>query len=292
MTLACVGLAEGYLQIIHNGWDKNIVWLRLAQDACQRAVYLDGEYAQAYLQLGEIYIARGDFKQAEREFRTALRFNDKLEKAWSGLGQVFIQYGLYEPCLQVYDKALELNPTAASVSLSRTMILAGLKRYDAAEQEIRRLLQLYPEESHYHAFLALLRYYRGDLNEASTEIKPGLLTSESRPFSHAVSAMILSKQGKLDEALGELELEVKPYVTNDASLAVAVAAVYCLLGRNGQAVEWLNKAVSFGYREYPWLVNDPNFAGLQEDERFIILLDQIRQEWEENMKKYEAPQPI
>ena len=232
-ALACVGLAESYLQIVHNGWDRNLVWLRLAQEASRKAILLDDEMAEAYLQLGQIYLARGDFKQAETEFRTALGINPNLEKAWTGLGNVFIHYGLYEPCLQVYENTLSLNPEAASVSLNKSMILIGLKRYSEAEEEIRRTLRSHSNDLFYHSFLALIRYYQNDLAGASKEIRSGLQSEEYRPFSHAVQSMILAKDGRLDESLGELELEVKPFVGNDPSLATAVAAVHSLLNQKG-----------------------------------------------------------
>ena len=284
---ACVGLAESYLQIVDNGWDRNLVWLKLAQEAGRRAVRLDGESAEGYLVLGRVYLAWGNLKQAEQAFRTALSLNPNLEEGWTGLGKIFSQYGLYEPCLDVYDKTLALNPAASWVSLSRALILTGLKRYRTAETEIRRALLFHPDEVYLHSFLALLLYYEGALEEALEEVQKGMAAEAYGPFSHAVLAMIYVKQGRLDEALGELELEVKPYVRNDGSLATAVAAIYALLGQNGQAVAWLDKAFSFGYREYPWLINDPNFEGLREDARFVDLMERVKEAWTDNMRRYE-----
>lgn len=285
-TLAYLGLAESYLQIIQNQWDRNLVWLRLAQEAARQSLRLDVHLAEGYLRLGQVYLAFGDFKKAEGEFRRALSINTSMEEAWIGLGKVFIHYGLYEPCLEVYEKALALNPAAGVVSLSRVMILAGLKRYGKAEEEIRKALRFHPKALYTHSFLALLLYYQDRMNDAFLEVNEGLKGAEYLPFSHAVLAMIYAKQGKLDDALAELELEVKPHVHNDGSLATAVAAVHSLLNQNGQAVQWLEKAVSWGYKEYPWLANDPNFESLREDARFVQLMEGMKEEWEERMRRY------
>ena len=287
-ALAALGLAESYLGIVENGWDHKPLWLSLAQEACLKAIAIDGNLAEAYLRLGQIHLLRGDDKHAEDVFFQALSINTNLEEAWVGLGTVFSHYGLYEPCLDVYEKALSLNPASGSTALSRAMILIGLTRYAEAEETIRGVMRFHTEEKHFHSFLALTRFYQNDLTGALTELEQGMASEQFGPFSHAVKAMILAKQDKLDESLGELELEVKPYVGDDASLATAVAAVYSLIGQNGQAVQWLEKAVSWGYGEYLWLAKDPNFENIREDERFTSLMRGLKAAWRANTRRYAA----
>ena len=283
---ASVALAESYLQINRSGWDHKPLWLRLAQQASFNAIQLDPDLAEAYLQLGEVYLAWGDARQAEEKFRETLRINPNLSEAWAGLGHIFLQYGLYEPCMEVYDRALTLNPGDVSVSLSRAMILNGWKRFEEAERELRTVLNLNSDKKYIHTFLALTLHYLGDYKRAEKEIEFGMESGEYIPLAHAVLGMINARTGRLDDALGKVELEVKPHVHNNASLATAVAAVYALLNQNGQAMTWLEKAASWGYKEYIWLANDPNFDGLREDERFLQFLETMKTQWEINMQRY------
>ncbi len=279
-TPGYVGLAKSYLEIVKNRWNSNIVWLKLSQGASLKAVQLDSNSADAHLVLGETYLLWGDFKKAEKEFRKVLRINPNLPEAWAELGKIFIHYGLYEPGLEVYEKALSLNPGNVSISLSKAMVLTGLKKYSEAEEEIKKILLLQPDSLYCHSFLALLCYYQGNYKEALKEVKKGMKSEKYQPFSHAVLAMIYAREEKSDLALEEVELNVKPYVRKNGSLATAVAAVYALLKRNGQAVQWLKKAVSFGYKEYPWIINDPNFESLYHDNRFIDIMKKMKAEWE------------
>ena len=101
-----------------------------------------------------------------------------------------------------------------------------------------------------------------------------------------LNACNLGMFSEIDQALGEVELEVKPHVGNNGSLATAVAAVYTLMERNGLALEWLEKAVSWGYAEYSWLANDPNFKTLHQDERFIRFMETLKKAWDENRMRY------
>ncbi len=285
-ALGYVGLAESYLKIANDLSDPNPAWLQLAQDASLKAIQLDTDIDGGYLRLGQVCLARGDFLHAEQSFRQTIKINPNAEEAWIGLGQIYSYFGLYQPCLEVYNRVLSLNPADVSVLLSRALIRVGFMQYQEAEEDIRRLFRIHPEDLFYHSFLGLILYYRNDLNGALDAIETGMQSDTYNPLSHAVLGMIYAKQGKLDEALAEVELEVKPNVGNDGSLATAVAAVYTLIGQNGQAIQWLEKAAEWGYREYPWLVNDPNFRDLRQDERFATLLTRIKAEWEENMRLY------
>jgi len=286
------GLAQSYLQIVENRWDRHVVWLRLAQQASLKAIQSDSTSAEGHVQLGRVYLGWGDFVQAEKNLREALRINPNSWEAWSGLGKVFIHYGLYDPCLEVYQNALHLNPVVLEVSLSKAMILIGLTRYKEAEEEIQKTQNFYPDTTYLNTFLALAHYYQGNLNNASREVQKGMKAVAYRPLSHAVFGMILARQGKPDEALEELELHVKPYVDSDGSLATAVAAIHSLLKQNGQAIQWLEKAFSWGYQEYPWLANDPNFKNLATDERFQNLMEKIKQQWETNARQYREFRPL
>ncbi|MBN2029826.1 tetratricopeptide repeat protein [bacterium] len=285
-TPAYLGLAESYLKITNDLSDPNPVWLRLAQDASLKAVQLDPNLGEGYLRLGQVYLARGDFLHAEQAFRQTVKINANAEEAWIGLGQIYSHFGLYQPCLEVYDRALSLNPADASVLLSRALIHIGFTQYREAEEDIQRLLRIHPEDLFYHSFLGLVLYYQNHFTGALNALRTGVQSDAYRSFSHAVLGMVYAKQGLLDDALAEVELEVKPYVGHDGSLATAVAAVYTLIRQNGQAVQWLEKAVDWGYREYPWLANDPNFIDLHQDERFVTLLTRIKAVWEENMRLY------
>lgn len=285
-ALAWMGLTEGYIQIFQNQWNRNLVWLQLAKESCLKALQLDPTLGDAYLALGEIYFGWGDYFHAETEFRNALQQNSNLDRAWNGLGKIYVHFGLYEPALHAYTKALSLNPINIEVSIGRAMILAGFGQYRTGEEEIRRSMALHPDKPYLHAFLALMLFYQNELKGAYDEVYNGMESDQYGVFAHGVLAMIYAKKGQLDDALGEVEIEVKPNVGRESSRAIMIAAVYALLGRNGLAIQWLDKAVSMGYREYPWLLYDPNLDGLRKDERFINLLKQVKNLWEEKMQEY------
>jgi hypothetical protein len=98
--------------------------------------------------------------------------------------------------------------------------------------------------------------------------------------------MIQVKKGNLDDALGLVELQVRPYIGTNAYLATAAAAVYSLLAQHGQAITLLEKAIDLGYSDYIWLINDTNFEQLWTDARAKELLQRVKANWEANRKAY------
>ena len=277
---AWLALGETYLQIYNSGWDRNMVWFHLSQQTAFKVLQMDSTCADARRMLGQVYFGLGDMMKAEEQFRKAIAFNSSLKEAWFGLGNVLSEYGLYLPSLAVFSRALELDPKMLNASIGKALVLTGLKHYSEAEQELDQALALQPNASDLHTYIALVRCYQNDLTGAQVEIKKGFQDGETSPFSHVVQAMVFARQEKLDQALGELELKVIPFLHNDTGLCVAVSAVYALINRPGLAVQWLERAVEFGYRQYPWLENDPNFKSMRNDERFVQVLKSVRKEWE------------
>ncbi|NQT27187.1 hypothetical protein HQ585_17665 [candidate division KSB1 bacterium] len=283
---AWLSLADAYLQIHERGWSRNLIWLQLAQQSAITVIQLDSLQVDAYQVMGRVYQLRGDDLHAEFYYRKALAIHPRLPLCWAGLGQIFSRYGLYDAALEAYEHAFAIQNNSTEFSINYAMLLIGLKRYIESQSVLERAIQQDVNAQYLQTFLALTHYYSGDFQKASSSLQIGLQDMNYQPLSHAVQAMVFTKTGRMDDALGEVELEVKPAVGSNASMMTAVAAIYTLLGRNGEAITWLEKAVDAGYREYPWIANDPNFSGLKGDERFDALMLRLKGLWEAQVRDY------
>ncbi len=280
-SLAAIGLTHSYLQVIHNGWDKHRAFVELAGKAAAKAVQLAPEKGEAHEGLGLVYLMQTRYKEAESEFLEALDLNPNLSKSWEALGAIYSHFGFYKTSQSAYEKAFQLNADNPELRLRLGLLKIGLGNYKDAEILFKQSLATYPHADYFNLFIAMPLYYQNKTKEADQYIQKGMKAHVYQPLAHAVHAMILIKQKKLDDALGELELEVKPYISNDPSLCVAVAAIYAQLGQAGNAVSWLEQAIGWGYREYPWIVNDPNFSPLRDDPRYHKILEDLHVRWKE-----------
>ncbi|MBI4565341.1 MAG: tetratricopeptide repeat protein [Planctomycetes bacterium] len=85
----------------------------------------------------------------------------------------------------------------------------------------------------------------------------------------------LSAAGRHEEAL-EADLKVTAILQNDPIAFYNLACAYANLKRMDEAVEALGKAVDLGYRDFAYLLKDPDLKHVRRDPRFRELL---RRKW-------------
>jgi hypothetical protein len=83
---------------------------------------------------GEVLFRRGDFTQAEREFRTALKLDANLGLAWWGLARIAQCSSLHKTAAQYYGRAYELNPKDPRIFRDWALTLRGAPHIQALEK--------------------------------------------------------------------------------------------------------------------------------------------------------------
>ena len=277
-----LGLAEAYLFIQKKQWQPHIVWTQLAMTAAQRILYQDTNHQKGNLLYGQCLFLLGDMKQAEQYFNKVIQLNQNETGGWKGLADIYAYLGLYQSYLKVADIILSLNPTDTDICIQKGLIEMALGHYEQAVALLSR-----PRQSDItNTYLAMAAYYQNDYSEAHDYLDRIQQSNDFIPLSKAVLAMVSAKEGKLDDALGLIELDVKPNAYDNAALSLSVAAVYNLLGRKTLAIEWINRAADLGYHDYVWLKNDPNFSGLSEESDFQNALERVKRKWLETRTFY------
>lgn len=66
--------------------------------------------ARVYYYMGEIFIRRGEYNNADIAFSTALHFDEKIAVWWARLGYAREMGERYEWSIEAYENALRLNP--------------------------------------------------------------------------------------------------------------------------------------------------------------------------------------
>ena len=58
---------------------------------------------------------------------------------------------------------------------------------------------------------------------------------------------------------------------------IEIAAIHAIKGEKDQALDWLERGLASGYRDYSTLGRDPVFHDLRRDQRFEAVLKQMEQ---------------
>lgn len=133
-----------------------------------------------------------------------------------------------------------------------------------------------PENPLVSTFRALALYYTGQTDAAVQLMQQVLKRNPEMHGGRPFLAIFLSAQGKHEEALAQLTNGVKRNGQVDADIAYLIASVYALEDLRQEAFEWLARAIALGNENRPCFENDPNWALLRDDPRFITLLAKIR----------------
>jgi tetratricopeptide (TPR) repeat protein len=74
------------------------------------AIQYDGNFGEAYLNLGEAYMRRGGLEEALRVLKQGVQAAPKYADMWQKLGMVHFRLDQYNHAIRCFQKALKINP--------------------------------------------------------------------------------------------------------------------------------------------------------------------------------------
>jgi len=195
--------------------------LEQGQRLLLHAISLDGNFADAYALLGEMYgfqsanfveNAGAALKRGEVAAQNALRINPQSAEGLIALGTIYSEEGREREALLTLKQAATLAPNSGPVwqGLGYSSYYAGLN--ERAEQAYRRLVELNPMPLQPHWMRARMLLYSGKPAEADKEMRQLVAANPDQFKALAYFGMILYYEGKLDEA----------QINLDRSLALSV----------------------------------------------------------------------
>ena len=88
-----------------------------------------------------------NMKTAARTFMTALTYQPNQTKILSNLGIAYVHLGLYEQAIQMYQWALEIDPTLVRTQVLLGDVCLGTGNFSCAREAYGNALQLQPDNS-------------------------------------------------------------------------------------------------------------------------------------------------
>jgi len=95
--------------------------------------------------LGATYLALNKQKEAKKVFEFVLRENPKRPVALTNLGYIYILEMDIPKSMELYDKAIALDPDYEQALINKAAILLLLKKKEAAKNLLQRVLRINPE---------------------------------------------------------------------------------------------------------------------------------------------------
>jgi tetratricopeptide (TPR) repeat protein len=200
---------------------------------------------EPYLALADLYWSRQAYPQAIRELQAAVRRDPRRDDAWYLMAQCFDELQQPTRAREALEQAARAVPRRGSAGRhARVQVDLARIRWKhgepaAAEEHLRRALQVEPESPHAHYTMAeVLLSQPGEsperLARAEGHLRRALHAAPGYPPAHYQLGMIASRRGDWAAAAAEFEaaLEVAP---SFQEALFNLARAYDRLGRAGEA---------------------------------------------------------
>jgi len=145
----------GYADILLETGEKE-----KSEEELKKVISIDPKFAQAYTSLGDIYLDRGERKKAEEMFKKSLEImpGQDFPDTYIGMGELYLSGMKYEEALDSFNMAKKKDPYDIDGYLGAARALTGLKRYDDAQKNYEKALEIFPD--HGEAREMLMEFYR------------------------------------------------------------------------------------------------------------------------------------
>jgi serine/threonine protein kinase/tetratricopeptide (TPR) repeat protein len=283
----------------------------------ERVLEQDSENYDAWIGIAAAHEGAGRIEATVRACREAIARRPGSWDAYNQLGFVFFRHCRYAEAAEAWEQFVRLAPQSALAHRNLGTAYFRLERLDEALRELRRSIEIQPNDNAYSSLGAIL-FYLGQYEEAAKALEKGtaLRPTDARMWGNLGSAFrfIPGREARADEALDRAialtreRLDRNPneavdwgvlagYLANrsrieeaedaiERSLAAApedgecmgrAGSIYYQIGRREDGLRWLGEAVKRGFRLWR-LERDPHLVGLRQDPEFERLLRESRRD--------------
>src|SRR5437870_6605002 len=239
-----------------------------AKELAHKALEMDHSLAEAHASLAFATMFYDfDFVTAEREFERSIELNPRYGTAhlWFGLSLGFI--GRYEEGFTEVKRAVRLDPHPITFQILGSILFFAARRCNQAVEQLEKALEADASLAQAHSMLGLTYAYLSKHEPGIAHARKAVERSKGAPFFVAFLGAVYAAAGYREEAQNILdqlqELAKQRYVQ-----PYAVGVLCAALGKENEALRWLETACLGHDSLMVCLKTDPRFDNLRSDPRF------------------------
>jgi eukaryotic-like serine/threonine-protein kinase len=249
----------------------------LAIAAAERAVSINGDYAEGYVALAEArFRFQGDWEGADAAFRRAVAITPHASLVLSPYSRYLCARGQLDDALKYARAGAAADPLSAEMIASVAITHYYRREHDEALRQFQRSVEVTPGYGPGYFGQARVYSARGEYLEAIEHINKAIDLVGDHPAYRAELArnyVLAGWHNMAEQTLGGL-LPGERESGGDPS-HVGIGYVYAAMGDNDRAFEWLNRALDHFYARVLFLKVDPRANPLRSDPRFDALVRRL-----------------
>ena len=270
---AYAGLADSYTVLAAFGIVAPHDASPKAKAAALKALEFDSTLAEAHASLAKILEHyEWNWLEAEKEYKRAIALDPAYATAWHWYSLLLLTEGRDAEAITAGERAARLDPLSLPIIASRGTVYLVLRRYDEAEAQCLKAIEMDSSFAMARSVLAEVRMQKGMYDDAINELEAIAKLPTSTPGNIGSLGYAYARGGRIREARQVLarlsSRRERQYVP-----ASFFAAICAGVGEKDEAFEWLEKAYDerdFYLRDRPgFVMGDPI---IKDDPRFGDLL--------------------
>ena len=308
-----------YTQYVKGRYFLNKGAAKSAKEYFTTALDIDPTYAEAYAGLSDAFGAIGylglvspgeAFPRAKAAALKAIELDSTNAAAHAALAYAVMYSDWNWPKADSeYQQAIRLNSNWANAHISYSLFLLAMGRFEQAEQEGRRAIQLDPLSLPAAYQYGWVAHYSGRQDSAVARERRAITLDSSPPVPHLFLGRALQAQGRYAEAMREYSLTagLRSWPVTVSSVGYVAAAqgdrpaalrslatldsversktqyvapllkavVRAGLGQNDAAFALLNQSVDERVHWLIWMNRDPRWKPIRDDPRFKAIASRV-----------------
>jgi TolB-like protein/Tfp pilus assembly protein PilF len=268
------GMGDAYAQLGYGGYLRPDDAFPKARAAANKALELDSTLAEPHATLGfSAMYFDWDWRIAEREYRQALVRNPSYATAHEWYGLFLAAMGRFDEAQAEVRRALELDPLSLGVAGTVGWVLHYSGKQAEAEQQLRIALRTDSNFAIGHLYLGRVLQFQGHYDSALAHFEA---TGSLRTWVPTIAGngYVYAQQGKRDRAL-DVRRRLDSLSRTEYVTSYAVALMHAALGQHDSAFTWLDRAVEERTHWLLWLNRDKRWDPIRSDPRFRALIRRV-----------------
>lgn len=271
-------LGRTYLQYREAGLDFSDRLLQKAERCADEAVATDPEGSETFQLLGWLSYSRGDVQGAVRHLKNALTRNWSDPESLGLLCNCYLISGRVAEARALIPQARAMDPLSPLMLVLPAWADMLEGKQAGAVETYRAMLEQQPQSPLARLFYAWALAVNKRSKEAKT-VAAGFETGDAQSLSARVArALAEGCNGTVPKV--ELSGDDRKMAEASDMYPRMLAQAYALAGDTESSLQWLSRAVSQGFINFPYLnTHDPVLTGLKGDKRYAQLLSEVEQCW-------------
>ncbi len=282
-------LAQGY-----NSLGSTFQFLGNLDEAIKNyetSIYLNPNYFAPVVNLGSIYYLQGDYPKAVRYLKKSILLNPIAISPYLTISSIYISLGDLQKAHFYIKKINDIDTHTRSAS--QVLTLLGLLFLEEGKSREARsyadtLVSIYPDNNLNYSFAGAVQLFFGDLQRAKYYFEK-IVNQDSASWSHqsipgnntTYLGYIFFMEGKKEKAQKLFNNSIKrdlqdiKDVPTEFSMEYDLAGIYAILGNKQEAYARLEKAIDKGFNDYRFIMIDPVFENIRNDEQFKRIITKM-----------------